>query len=152
MSLEYEQNTAISGAACKIYMGATLVGRAVNVSASQNTEQFPIKILGDIDTVEFEAVDRNVTVNAGMVKIRKNSLFDQNVFPRGNTGDPVTSTAEVIKFPEMTWVIFDVVNQEVVWTLEGVVGETHSWSLDRGNIMMYNCSFRARKMIDNTGS
>lgn len=151
MSVEYQKKTAISGAACKIIMNGQVVGRAINVSASQTTEQYPIKILGDIDTVEFEAVDRNVTLSAGMVKIRKNSLFDQNVFPRTN-GDPITSTSTAIKFPEMTWVVYDAVNNEIVWTLEGVVGETHAWSLDRGSIMMYNCTFRARTMLDNTSS
>lgn len=138
---------AISGAACRIYNLATgeAVGYATNVSATQTTEQFPVKILGDIDTVEHEPVDRNVTVTAGMVRIRSNSLFQQSIFPAGDT-------PEVINFPEMEWVVFDDVNNIPIWTIIGVVGETHSWSLDRGSIMTYNCTFRARKMRDEQNS
>lgn len=138
---------AISGAACKIVNLSTgqVIGRATNVSASQTTEQFPVKVLGDIDTIEHEPVDRNVTLQASSVRIRYNSLFQQNIFPRGDT-------TEVITFPPMDWVIIDAVNGVVLWTLIGVVPESHSWSLDRSSIMMYNCTFRALKMTDEQGS
>jgi hypothetical protein len=134
---------AISGAACSIQnlSSGEVIGRATNVSVNQTTEQFPVKILGNIDTEEHEPVDRNVTLSASSIRIRNNSLFQQQIFPRGGTN-------EVISFQPMDWAIVDAVQNVVLWRLIGVVGESHSWSLDRGSIMMYNCSFRALRMLD----
>lgn len=137
--------SAISGAAVKILLNGTAIGRATGVSATENIEQIPIQILGDIDVVEHEAVSRTVTVTADFVRIRLNSLTEQSVFPRGNT-------AEVVNFPEMTWLVYDTVENVVIWTLEGVVPESRSWRIDQGSIMTINGSFRARRMQDEQDS
>lgn len=133
--------SAISGAAVKILIGDTPVGRATGVSATETIEQTPVQIMGDIDVVEHEPTSRTVTVTADFVRIRLNSLTEQGIFPRGNT-------AEVVNFPEMTWLVYDGVNDVVLWTLDGVVPESRTWRVDQGTIMTVNGSFRARKMLD----
>jgi hypothetical protein len=137
--------SAISGAAVKILINGVAVGRATGVSATENIEQLPVSVLGDIDVVEYEAVSRTVSVTADFVRIRLNSLQEQNVFPRGETAD-------VINFPEMTWLVYDGVNDVVIWTLEGVCPESRTWRVDQGSIMTVNGSFRARRMHDEQAS
>lgn len=142
--------SAISGAAARIYFRGEdgqdkLAGRATGVSATENIEQVAVQVLGEIDVVEHEPVSRTVSVTADFVRIKKKSLTEQGIFPRGDT-------VEVLNFPEMTWVLYDITTDEVIWTIDGVVPETRTWRVDQGSIMTVNCTFRARRMYDEQDS
>lgn len=137
--------SAISGAAAKILVGSTTVGRATGVSATENIEQIPVQVLGEIDTQEHEAVNRTVQLTADFVRIRLSSLTEQGIFPRGGT-------VEVVNFPEMTWMVYDGVNDVVIWSIEGVVPESRTWRVDQGSIMTVNATFRARRLYDEQDS
>ncbi len=137
--------SAISGAAVKILFNGVAIGRATGVSISENIEQFPVQILGDIDVVEHEPTRRTVTLTADFVRIRLKSLKEQGIFPRGETAD-------VLNFGEMTWMVYDEVNDIVIATVEGVVPESKTWRVDQGSIITVNGSFRARRLHDEQGS
>ena len=137
--------SAISGAAVKILLNGVAIGRATGVSVSENIEQVPVQVLGDIDVVEHEPVRRTVTLTADFVRIRLKSLKEQGIFPRG-------LTAEVLNFGEMTWLVYDEVNDLVLATVEGVVPESSTFRVDQGSIVTVNATFRARRLHDEQDS
>jgi hypothetical protein len=141
------QNLAVSGASCKIFVNGTAIGFAKGVSVSEMIDQYSVTELGDIDTVEFEAVRRSYTMTADFTFIFKKSAYQLGIVPGNGTG-----TKEVVQFPETTWLVYDHIRQEPVWRLEGVVPEAHTWQVTDGSVMTVALSFRLRRMFDTQGA
>jgi hypothetical protein len=137
-------NRAFSGARARLYFNGTqLAGWCTGVRGSENIQLQRVDVLGEIDSVEIEAVSRNVSMTADFVRIIGDSLQAQGIWPKGGRD-------EVINFPEMTAVIFDEVGGDRVYKLEGVKCETRNFTVDRQGLCTVNATFQARRLYDET--
>ncbi len=136
---------SISAAAGKVLRNGVELGYATGISATENIQQVPAAVLGDVDVKEHEAVARTVTVTVDFIKIRKASLVQQGLFPRGGT-------VEVVNFPEFTIQLFDGVEEITIGSLEGCVPESRTWRMQQGAIMNTNATLRARRLYDEQDS
>ena len=87
---------------------------------------------------------RQVTLTADFVRILKSSLQEQGFWPRGGT-------PEVTNFPEMTAVVYDVLTDEAIYTVEGVLCETRNFDLRTNDIANVNVTMQARRLYDEAG-
>ena len=134
----------VSGARARLYFnGTTLAGYCTGVRVSENIQLQRVDVLGDIDSQEIEPIRRQVTMTADFVRMLKTSLQAMGIWPEGGTAD-------VLTFPEMSAVIFDEVDNEPIYTLEGVVAETRNIQQDAQGLMSVNVTFQVRRLFDET--
>jgi hypothetical protein len=135
---------AFAGARAKLFINDKLVGWATGVSGQETISLQRIDVLGNIDSQEIEAVSRMVTMTADFVRILKNSLQEQGLWPKGGTAD-------IINFPEMNAEIYDDIDDQAVVRIIGLKAESRNWRVDRAGVMTQNCTFQGRKMTDESG-
>tara|TARA_R110000824_G_C14737053_1_gene626999 strand:- start:86 stop:475 length:390 start_codon:yes stop_codon:yes gene_type:complete len=117
------------------------VGFCTGVSASENINQQPVEVLGNIDPVEIEAVGRSITMTADMVRIKGESVRAMGHWPRGGT-------TAVIEFPAMEATLHDNISDIVIAKIEGLKCQTMNWRIDRGGLMTVNTTFIGTGMKD----
>lgn len=137
--------TPISGARARLFFnGTTLAGWCTGLRISETIQLQRVNVLGNIDSEEIEPVGRQVTLTADFVRILKSSLQEQGFWPRGGT-------PEVTNFPEMTAVVYDVLTDEAIYTVEGVLCETRNFDLRTNDIANVNVTMQARRLYDEAG-
>lgn len=139
---------AFAGARAKIFAegaaGKVQVGFATGVSGQENIQLQRIDVLGDIDSTEIEPVGRTVSFTCDYVRMLDNSVQEQGIFPRGGT-------EVVIQFEELTFEVFDDIDDKARWIIEGAKSESRSWRVDRSGVMTGSITYQARKLHDEAG-
>ena len=139
---------AFSGAAAKVYAetakGRVEVGWATGISGNENIALQRVDVLGEIDSQEIEPVGRTVSFTCEFVRIKSAGLQEMGLAPRGDT-------VAVLEFPELTFEIWDQVDDKVRIKLMGCKCESRGWRLDRQSVMTENASYQARAMYDEAG-
>ena len=90
-------------------------------------------------------MDRYTATYMSRVRIKRRSLREVGIWPRGETPD-------VIEFPSFTAVLMDKIDNTPILSIEGVKPETMNFSIDRAGIMMENATFRGLRMFDEIDS
>jgi hypothetical protein len=135
---------AFAGARAKILANGKEIGWAQGVNGQENIALQRVDVLGDIDTQEIEAIGRTVSFSCDFVRILDQSLAEMGIWPRGGT-------EIVINFPELTFQIYDHVDEKVRWQIDGAKCESRSWRVDRTGVMTTNATWQARKLYDEAG-
>lgn len=131
----------VSGARAKVLINNQEVGWATGVDITENIDQLPVEVLGDIDVVEHEPNRRTVTVSVRTLRILKKSLQAMGIWPRGGTAD-------VINFPPMDLMVYDAVGDAPIDRVTGVKANSRQLALDRAGLYSTNASFVARRLYD----
>jgi len=124
--------------------GKMELGWAQGINGQENISLQRVDVLGDIDSVEIEAVGRTVSFTVDYIRILDKSLAELGMWPRGGT-------SVVLDFPELHFEIYDHVDDVVRWKIEGAKPESRSWRVDRSGVMTNNATFQARKLYDEKG-
>ena len=132
---------AIAGPRAKLFINDVEAGWATNFSCTEAIQQIPVEILGNIDAYEIEAVGRSVTCTASFVRIKKNSLQQQGIWPRGET-------ASIVDFPAMTAELYDHVSDEPIAKVTNLKATTRTWTIDRRGLKTVNASFVGNRLFD----
>lgn len=137
---------AISGAAAVLYIGdsPTPIGWCTGVNAQETLEYAPIDVVGDIDVKGHEPIRRTVSMSAAFVRMKNESLATQKAWARGGTLD-------VLAFAPMDAILYDTGSGQAIYKLEGVYPQTRSWQVQKGSVVTVNCTFYARRMMDELG-
>ncbi|GMV42853.1 MAG: hypothetical protein AMXMBFR64_45690 [Myxococcales bacterium] len=132
---------AVSGARAKVLINNQEVGWATGVDITETIDQLPVEVLGEIDVVEHEPNRRTVTVSVRAIRILKKSAQAMGIWPRGETAD-------VINFPPMDLMVYDVVGNAPIDRVTGVKANSRQLSLDRAGLYATNATFVARRIYD----
>lgn len=137
---------AISAPMARVYVNGTqLVGWATDIRYTESTHNVPVDVLGDAFTQEYVPTAVKCAVSVGTITIEKYSLAAQGAY------HPGTNTVEVIKFPELTFELYNHIKDQPIARLIGCKGSRVDYSLSRGGIMAQNASYDCRKVERNIG-
>jgi hypothetical protein len=138
---ENQIRNAFSSARCRFLMNGIEVGWGTRVSGSEAITNMKVKVLGEIDVQDIVPTDRDVNMNVGFVRIVKESLQLQGLWPRGETID-------ILTWPYMSAELFDRIEDGPIYKIEGVKAATRNFSVDQGGILMVDANFDAIRMKD----
>lgn len=122
-------------------MGGKVAGWATRVSGVQTITNLKVKALGNIDAQDIVPTDRDVSFTCGFVRIVKESLQIQGIWPRGGT-------VEILKWPFMTAELFDRIGDESLYRFTGVRAANRTFTCDQGGILMLDTSWDAIRLAD----
>tara|TARA_Y100000114_G_C11649320_1_gene273342 strand:- start:79 stop:516 length:438 start_codon:yes stop_codon:yes gene_type:complete len=138
----------ITGARCKLLIRGVEVGFATGISISENIQQQPIDILGEIDSVEIEPTGRSVSMTANLVRIKGETVQSLGIWPKVDGG-----TVEAVNFPAMDALILDSVDDStVLYKVEGLKCQSRSLNVDARGVFSLNVSFIGLRMFDETNA
>lgn len=141
MAGENQQRRAFSSARCRFLMNGVEVGWGTRVSGSEAITNMKVKVLGELDVQDIVPTDRDVSFNVGFVRIVKESLQLQGVWPRGETVD-------ILTWPLMSVELYDRIEDGPIYKIEGARAATRNWNVDQGGILMVDANYDAIRMKD----
>lgn len=141
MAGENQQRRAFSSARCRFLMNGVEVGWGTRVAGSEAISNMKVKVLGELDTQDITPTDRDVSLNVGFVRIVKESLQTQGIWPRGGTID-------ILQWPYMSAELYDRIEDGPIYKVEGIKAATRNFNVDQGGILMVDASFDAKRLKD----
>ena len=175
--MAFNNQRTINGASALIKVNGKVVGYASGITVTEAYLLNRIDVLGQIDSIDIEAVGRTVTGSIAMMRMTyPNPASGQNdatgIYGGGaaSTGlVPLPQNADPLDFAERTRSVMNFMNQgfqlEIIdsgnfepdgtngavvrYTINGCRPSSQSFGLSRGSIMGVNVTFEALSLVEN---
>jgi len=120
------------------------IGWASGARIQESLSQFPIDVLGDAFTKQFELVRVRVSGSFDTIRIYKKPLTHQD----GRPWPAQTSTPQMIRQYLSTFELYNVYTGQAIYVVNQWAPTDRSISVTTDTVIMENCSFVARSMIE----
>ena len=153
------QSSVFTGARSVIKFGNLPIGYALGCSGTSGINYQPLSCLGHLEVVEHVPTAYTVEMSANMARLAQASrLAPFQNFPglrpdvEGSLNSPQimpsfgTNGLNILQSGELTSVIYDVVTQKTLYTIQGVKCSQKAWDIQPGGMVAENCTFVARIM------
>lgn len=151
------QSEVFTGARAVFKLGGLPVGYALACNGTTGINYQPLNVLGHLEVAEHVPTAYSVEMGANLARIAQASRLAQfNGFPglrpdvEGSLNSPQIMPAfgkngqAILTSGELTSVIYDVVTQQTLYTIQGIKCSNKSWEIQAGGMVAENCAFVAR--------
>lgn len=126
------QNALSSPRAVVVIGGNRTAAFCTGVTFNEHTTIVPVKVLGNLYTVEFCETSRDFAISIDSVYIPNNNVDALKMHKQGSTGD-------VITFGDFTLDLYDQFAKKVIGRAVGCKMELRTNPLGRGGILAESC-------------
>lgn len=151
------QSQVFSGARTVFKLANQPVGYALGCNGTTGINYQPLNALGHLETLEHVPVAYTVEMSANLARVAQASrLAPFQNFPGlrpdidGSLTSPQimpafgTNGLNILQSGELTAVIYDIVTQNTLYTIQGVKCSQKAWDIQAGGMVAENCNFVAR--------
>jgi len=119
-----------------------MIGWASGIRLQESIGQFPIDALGDVFTKQFETTRVRVSGSFDTIRIFRKPLVGTGAWPAQ------TDTVSMIRKIASELQIYNPISGELLYLIETFSPTDRSITISTDTVMIENCSFVARRMIE----